>query len=210
MEPPNPLRLAADESERGSVEIGRRWLFGVGMVSSAALAGGALCWWTGTPVVLQSMLRRTPAEVTSPEEAPSPDPPAHPDEAGELSSEAGEARLLYSTRTWRSYDSRVEGIVEIYRLPGGRRILRLAGITASAGPAAVVRLSPLPYTDERFGRGSVNTGGTGSVSLGRLRSHGSTDLTIPDGTDLGRFASVVIWRHLTGRDRALAAAPVRL
>lgn len=115
----------------------------------------------------------------------------------DMPSPAEESRLIYSTRTWKSFKHQTSGFVEIFRLADGTRILRLAGLTVPSGAGEGVWLSPQGYTTGEFH--------TGAISLRALqRADRSASYAIPADADLSRFASVVI----ADAQGPLSAAPL--
>jgi Electron transfer DM13 len=104
--------------------------------------------------------------------------------------------------SFRSLGHETSGQVTVLELPTGQRFLRLASLHTSNGPDLFVYLSaaradaPRDSFDDEF------------VSLGRLKANeGNQNYEIPDGVDLDRYASVVVWcRRFT---YAFGAAPLR-
>lgn len=147
----------------------RKWsLTGLGVAALAAAAG--LAWahpWRETRTVHPSAQLNVPGPFL---DAPSP-----PDES----------RLLYSTRTWKSFREQTSGFVEVFRLADGTRILRLADLVVPHVPGEAVWLSRHAYTG-----GDVRGG---AVRLGALHgSHRSVSYLIPSGLDLDSYESVAI------------------
>jgi len=86
------------------------------------------------------------------------------------------------------------GTATLYRVPGGRHVIRFEDFRTTNGPALVVYLakhsSPGQASDVADG---------GYVSLGKLKGNvGNQNYTVPDGVDVGEYNSVVIWCELFG------------
>jgi hypothetical protein len=111
------------------------------------------------------------------------------------------ARTLFEGRTWRSYShGETTGTVRVYRLPGGSQVLRLEGLHTSNGPDVKVVLSARPHDAQE-------SLAPGYLTLGTLKGNeGSSNYTIPSGTDLSGYKSVVIWCKRF--DAVFAAAPM--
>jgi hypothetical protein len=78
------------------------------------------------------------------------------------------------------------GAASVVRLPSGRRVLTLTDLRTANGPDLRVYLVA----------GAVNDNGDGeaTVDLGALKGNvGDQQYDIPEGTDLARFATVVVW-----------------
>jgi hypothetical protein len=163
-----PYRLGA-RAAGDTVAMRITWGLGAG---AAVLLGAVL--WTVLP-------GRQPVHQVAARAAP----PLENDNA-----EPDRARLLYATMTWTSYRHPTSGIVEIYRLPGGRRLLRLADLASAHGLR--VLLSP----DGRTG-----------TDLGGAR-RGAANYPIPAATDLTRISGVVLWDPRS--NAPVATAPVRV
>jgi hypothetical protein len=87
-----------------------------------------------------------------------------------------------------SREHHTEGVVRVLRLANGRHVARLERLDTSNGPDLYVYLStnraegPERAFDDDF------------VSLGRLKGNiGDQNYDVPAGTDLDRFATLVIW-----------------
>lgn len=78
------------------------------------------------------------------------------------------------------------GIASVVRLPDGRRFLTLTGFRTDNGPDLRVYLVSGEVDD--------NGDGDGFVDLGALKGNvGDQQYAIPPGTDLDRYATVVVW-----------------
>jgi hypothetical protein len=87
-----------------------------------------------------------------------------------------------------SREHRTEGTVRILRLSDGRHVARLEGLDTSNGPDLYV------YLSANSARGVADRFDDEYVSLGRLRGNlGDQNYDVPVGTDLERFATLVIW-----------------
>jgi len=87
-----------------------------------------------------------------------------------------------------SIDHGTTGIALVLELSDGRRVVRLEGLDTSNGPDLFVYLTVAP-TD-----GAEAAFDDEFVNLGRLKGNqGDQNYDLPAGTDLTRFATVVIW-----------------
>lgn len=94
------------------------------------------------------------------------------------------------TGTFVSHAHTTEGSVEIYRVVGGKTVLRLTDLRTSDGPALRVWLSDQPV--HRDGGGNLDDGE--HLDLGRLKGNeGNQNYPVPAGTDLRKFSTVTIW-----------------
>lgn len=103
--------------------------------------------------------------------------------------------------TFISLDHTTTGTVVVLQDAAGTQFVRLEGLDTSNGPDLFVYLSanapdgPEDQFDDEF------------VDLGRLQGNvGSSNYVVPSGTDLDRFATVVIWCDRF--DSAFGAAPL--
>lgn len=80
----------------------------------------------------------------------------------------------------------------VYGLGDGRHVVRFENFRTTNGPALVVYLSKHPAP----ARASDVTE-RGFISLGKLKGNiGNQNYTVPPGTDIGEYNSVVIWCEL--------------
>lgn len=84
------------------------------------------------------------------------------------------------------------GMATLYRLPNGNHVVRFEDFRTTNGPALVVYLarhaSPTSADDVTD---------NGFLSLGKLKGNvGNQNYTLPPGTDVSEYGSVVIWCEL--------------
>jgi hypothetical protein len=129
---------------------------------------------TATVATSPSAAAATTAPVTT---AVTPAPAPAPAEPAEL------ARGAFVSR-----DHGTSGIARVLDLGDGRRIVRLEALDTDNGPDLYVYLTSNPAT------GDEGAFDDDYVDLGRLKGNlGDQNYDLPAGTDLGRFATVVIW-----------------
>ncbi|MEU9125436.1 DM13 domain-containing protein [Streptomyces sp. NPDC048506] len=87
-----------------------------------------------------------------------------------------------------THEHTTSGTARTVRLADGGQVLRLEDLKTSEGPDVRVYLSPRDA-------GAVTTGlGAGAVELGKLKGNlGNQNYAVPNGTDLSKFRSAVIW-----------------
>jgi hypothetical protein len=105
----------------------------------------------------------------------------------QASSVAGPETVL-SRSNLQSLEHQSSGTVSLIELPGGGRILRLENLTTSNGPDLRVYLSTAPASSDWHGYDR------NYVDLGALKGNlGNQNYPLPEGTDLARYRSAVIW-----------------
>ena len=87
-----------------------------------------------------------------------------------------------------------KGTATIYRLPDGRRTLRLTQFQTSNGPEVQVYLGAASDATD-----NETVTKSGFVTLGAMKGNiGDQNYDIPDGVDLSKYHSVTIWCHRFG------------
>ena len=87
-----------------------------------------------------------------------------------------------------SLDHGTSGVARVLELADGRRIVRLEGLDTDNGPDLYLYLGTNPAD------GDEGAFDDDYVNLGRLKGNqGDQNYDLPDGTDLARYATVVIW-----------------
>ncbi|HEX8100934.1 MAG TPA: DM13 domain-containing protein [Actinomycetota bacterium] len=100
---------------------------------------------------------------------------------------ASEPRIL-ARGAFRSLEHRTTGSAAVLELESGMRILRFQDLDTSNGPDLHVYLSELPATDD------WRAYGVRYLDLGKLKGNiGSQNYALPEGLDLSRFRSAVVW-----------------
>jgi hypothetical protein len=90
--------------------------------------------------------------------------------------------------SFQSLEHQTTGRALLLELSNGKRIIRFRNLDTSNGPDLRVYLSEIPAD------GDVHAYGERFVDLGALKGNlGNQNYAIPDGLDLSRYRSVVIW-----------------
>jgi Electron transfer DM13 len=109
----------------------------------------------------------------------------------------GAALAEPAATSFRSKAHGTSGTVRLLTLTDGSRVLRIENLDTSNGPDVKVVLSP---ADDGYA--------SGALSLGTLKGNkGSQNYTIPSGTDLSSFKSVVVWCKRFDVDFGVAPLP---
>ncbi len=87
-----------------------------------------------------------------------------------------------------------EGQAMLYTLPDGSHVVRFENFRVTNGPDLYVYLAKHPSPTS-----ADDVSDSGYVNLGKLKGNvGNQNYTIPAGTDVSEFGSVVIWCQLFG------------
>ena len=102
----------------------------------------------------------------------------------------GTTPAVISSGSFRSLEHPTRGTAKIVRLGDGSRIVRLEDFRTSSGPDVVVALSATPASEDSWGAYDDDA----LLVLRTIKGNvGDQNYTIPAGTDLSRYRSVVIW-----------------
>lgn len=156
---------------------GVRWrvLFGVAVVGGLALAAGVAYFQPQKLFINQRVDEANPAATTAPGQARQASPVAR-------------TETVLSRSNLQSLEHQSSGTVVLIELPGSGRILRLENLATSNGPDLRVYLSATPASSDWHGYDRDY------VDLGSLKGNlGNQNYTVPDGVDLARYRSAVIW-----------------
>jgi len=154
-----------------------RWrvLLGAAVVAGLAIAAGVAYFQPQKLFINQRVDEGVPAATT----ASGP--------ARQASPVAGSETVL-SRSNLQSLEHQTSGTVLLIQFPGGGRILRLENLATSNGPDLRVYLSTSPASPDWHGYNRD------FVDLGALKGNlGNQNYTLPDGVDLARYRSAVIW-----------------
>jgi hypothetical protein len=162
----------------------RRRAIILALVAGVVAGAGAIAWFQPQKLLIDERVDEAlPMPATSLPERSSAMSPGQPP-----TRPAAREPMVLSTSPFRSLGHATSGRAVTLELGDGRRFLRLDELRTSNGPDLFVYLSgaaadaPRDSFDDDF------------VSLGRLRANqGSQNYEIPDGVDLARYQSVVIW-----------------
>lgn len=165
-----------------------RWPWVVAVAAAVvAVVGFVLFWFQPHKLFIDERVEEAiPTAVPEPsiETGSNPEPAA-----GSPTSAPGPAEPVELARgEFVSLDHGTTGVARVLELADGRRIVRLEGLDTSNGPDLYVYLTTNPAGGEEaaFDDDVVN--------LGRLKGNqGDQNYDLPPGTDLTRFATVVIW-----------------
>jgi hypothetical protein len=169
--------------QRSASRPRRRWIW-VAAGAAVAVAAFVLVWFQPQKLFIDD---RVDEAIPAATPAPATDaaPPAGDDPATTVpASEPVEvARGEFVSR-----DHGTDGVARILELPDGRHIVRLEGLDTDNGPDLYLYLTANPAAgdegafDDEF------------IDLGRLKGNqGDQNYDLPDGTDVARYATVVIW-----------------
>jgi hypothetical protein len=186
---------------RGWFAAMRRHPLRTGTVAVVAIALLApLTWYLASPLFIRVELDEpapvavagaTPTPTMTPTLTPSPAAPATaaptveaPTEAPTLAPTPTASPIVLAGRFHGADDFHFgRGRARLIEVEPGRHVVRFEDFAVRNGPDLYVYLSPDP---DGYAKGAIE--------LGRLRAtDGSFNTRIPEGTDLGKVRSVVIW-----------------
>jgi hypothetical protein len=126
-------------------------------------------------------------EETVNEALPTSEPTVEERSSTSADDETDEPRVL-AAGSFSSLEHETTGDARIVEIADGRRFLRFEGLSTSNGPDLRVYLSEIPASDDWYAYGERY------VDLGELKANlGDQNYEIPEGLDLSRFESAVIW-----------------
>jgi len=149
------------------------------LIGTAVVAGAAL-WYLFRPDAL--VISKT---VNEPLPAPAPSMSAM---AESPAMATGEPIKLAAGR-FHTNAHKTDGLATIYRLPDGRRVLRLTAFATSNGPDVRVYLVAAGDVQDEAAAKKA-----GFVDLGALKGNiGDQNYDVPADLDLSRYRAVAIW-----------------
>ena len=154
-----------------------RWPVVLGAVVLAALglAAGVAYFQPQKLFINQRVDEAIPAAANAPGQASQPSATAAPE-------------TVLSRAPLQSLEHQSSGMVLLIKLAGGGRVLRLENLATSNGPDLRVYLSTAPASSDWHGYDRDY------VDLGALKGNlGNQNYAVPDGVDLARYRSAVIW-----------------
>jgi Electron transfer DM13 len=164
-----------------------RSLIVAGAVVAIGIAG--LLWFQPQKLILDTRVSEAaPGESTS-------------EDTSEVHGAGATKDTMSRSGAFRSIDHETSGTATLVAADDGRHYVRLEEFSTENGPDLFVYLSAAPATAD--GREYVED----FVDLGRLKGNlGNQNYLIPEGTDLERYDSVVVWcRRFTS---AFGSAPL--
>ncbi len=152
-------------------------------VAAVVLAGVALAIFAFLWFRPDTLFRNTRVNEAAPTTA------AQPTQNG-ATAPAAPAAAVVSTGRFRNLEHPTSGTAKIIRLANGSHIVRLENFRTSSGPDVFVALSSTPATEDSWGAYDDDE----LLLLRTIKGNvGDQNYTIPKGTDLSRYQSVVIW-----------------
>ena len=176
------VRQPHDTSTREPRRLRRRALWTAAAVAVGVVAF-VLVWFQPQKLFVDDRVDEAiPTAAPTPTVAPGSDTTSNPPAGG--TAEPAEA----ARGGFVSLDHSTTGIARVLELPDGRRVLRLEGLDTANGPDLYL------YLTATAASGDEATFDDEYVSLGRLKGNqGDQNYDLPPGTDLARYATVVIW-----------------
>lgn len=111
-----------------------------------------------------------------------------------------EAPATLSMGSFHGVAHETRGVATLYRLPGGKRVLRFTGFATSNGPDVQVYLGKATDATD-----SDTVTRAGFFHVGALKgTEGDQNYELPDDLDLGQYHSVTIWCRRFGVNFATA------
>jgi len=154
---------------------------------AAALAVGAalivLVWFQPQKLFIDDRVDEAIPTATS-----APAAGSHDEPTGPSTTVAGGAPVELARGEFISRDHGTSGVALVLELADGRRIVRLEGLDTDNGPDLFLYLGANPAD------GDEGEFDDDFVDLGRLKGNqGDQNYELPEGVDLGRHGTVVIW-----------------
>ena len=168
--------------------VRRRWPW---IAGAATVAAGifVLAWFQPQKLFIddrvdQAVPTAEPTETTTPETTT----PAAGQPGAEPATTAPPAPVDLATGSFVSLDHSTGGTLRVLELADGRRFVRLEGFETENGPDLFV------YLSANTADGPEGTFDDDYLNLGRLQGNiGDQNYELPADTDIGRYASVVVW-----------------
>jgi hypothetical protein len=159
-------------------------------IVAALLVAGAVfvvVWFEPQKLLIEETVNEgvPTVEAPSPDNATSPAPSKDNEKSG--TGEPPEPEVL-AMGSFQSLEHSTSGTAKILELADGSLYLRFEDLDTSNGPDLRVYLSEIPASDDWHAYGERY------LDLGALKGNrGSQNYAIPEGTDLSRFKSAVVW-----------------
>lgn len=164
----------------------RRWPWGAAATLIAGLVL-ALFWFQPQKLFVDDRVNEAVPVATLPP-ATAPEADATATATAPTTAPASVAPAEIARGTFVSLDHGTTGVTRVLELADGRRVVRLEGLDTSNGPDLFLYLTNTPAA------GAEATFDDDYVNLGRLKGNqGEQNYDVPAGTDLARFATVLIW-----------------
>jgi Electron transfer DM13 len=150
----------------------------------AAAIAFVLIWFQPQKIFIEQAVDEALPTVDSASQDSSVDEPTGSDDEPASSDEP----KVLASGPFQRLEHPTSGTAQILELSDGSRFLRFEDLNTSNGPDLRVYLSEIPASDDWFAYGER------FIDLGALKGNqGDQNYEIPQGTDLDRFKSAVIW-----------------
>lgn len=160
----------------------RRWLW-LGGAAAVALTAFVLVWFQPQRLFIDERV-----EEAIPSVDPAPTTATPQGGADPVATTAPVEPVEVARGEFISRDHGTSGVARILELSDGRRIVRLEGLDTDNGPDLYL------YLGATAADGDEGAFDDDYVDLGRLKGNqGDQNYDLPDGTDLDRYGTVVIW-----------------
>lgn len=162
-----------------------KYLIPLGFLAAAG-AAVVLIWFQPQKLFIDTKVDEK-APGAAAENAMEKDTMAKESESMEKEAMEKEAMMAFAG-TFRGIDHETSGTATLDKATDGHYYVRFENFSTQNGPDLYVYLSPADATSE--GKAFAE----GSIDLGKLKGNiGNQNYQVPDGTDLSKYRSVVIW-----------------
>ena len=171
---------------RARLRAHRRWVW-LGIAALTALAAFVLVWFQPQKLWIDDRVDEAAPTAAPSDDATTGAPAGDGADASTPRDTAAPGPRELARGTFVSIDHHTEGVVAVLDTGAGR-VVRLEGLDTSNGPDLFVYLTANPQD------GPEGAFDDDYVSLGRLKGNeGNQNYEVPDGVDLEKLATVVIW-----------------
>ena len=177
-DPPSP-NIAPGGHLRDFINAHRRLVWATAVVLGAA-GIFIVVWFQPQKLLIEKTVDEAPPSLQSNDAGPTPP-------KGNRSTPSASPSVL-AEGDFQSLEHTTSGAARLLELADGSRFLRFEDLDTSNGPDLRVYLSEIPASDDWHAYGER------FIDLGSLKGNrGDQNYEIPEGTDLSRYKSAVVW-----------------